>query len=225
MKSRLEQMFLGNIGIGVVSILLAVLSTSSAYSANFNCKSATTAVERMVCGDQRISELDDRMANVYAKTLIVVIDKDAVTKSQKRWIKQVRNRCKNDSCLIASYTDRLAELQSLLSSNLNNKTISTSSFGGEWEPCGKAFYGTGSIKITSAVVIHKACKTKFIIFENRSNLLNSEAVNKNSCYAFSDKEAVNYIKIIRDGSDVTIRYYSTTNERSLLGEGTYSRVE
>jgi uncharacterized protein len=91
------------------STLLTIVS-SSAVAQSFDCRKATTAVEKMVCADIDLSKLDEQMARAFTDARGNV---DVNVIGQGAWLKNVRNRCANVDCLKDAYEGRIAHLKNL----------------------------------------------------------------------------------------------------------------
>lgn len=94
-----------------ISLVVAGLALSSgpARAASFDCAKATTEVEEKICADTELSILDDRLAAVYRKALVVATDKDALRREQREWLAR-RDACLSQNCLKSEHESRLAEL-------------------------------------------------------------------------------------------------------------------
>ena len=95
-------------------IVLSVLISMSAvpavsFAASFDCAKASSATEKLICGDETISRLDEQLAASYKAGLEKSTDKDAFKKSQMEWLKQQR-ACKSVECLKQVYQPRINEL-------------------------------------------------------------------------------------------------------------------
>ncbi len=86
----------------------------SAQAASFDCGKAQTKVEKLICSDSSIGELDDEMSTAYQWALMRAKDKQKVIEAQRRWLK-ARDACKEDSaCLWNAYPTRIRELEALV---------------------------------------------------------------------------------------------------------------
>src|SRR5690349_14456577 len=94
----------------VLIVCLAAVVSSPAGAQSFDCRKATTAVEKMICADADLSKLDDQMARAFTDARrnvgVNVIEQGA-------WLKNVRNRCANVGCLKDAYQGRIAQLKNL----------------------------------------------------------------------------------------------------------------
>ena len=86
------------------SYLLITLLAASPFSfgASFDCAKASSTTEKLICGDETISALDEQLAASYKSALEKSSDKDALKKTQLDWLKQQR-ACKDKTCLSQAY--------------------------------------------------------------------------------------------------------------------------
>jgi len=89
------------------------------YKAGFDCRKASTAIEKSICTDKRIAMADLQINQQYkkARKKLSGIERKSLRSSQRSWIKQ-RNKCfvadnVDMSCLALSYANRLATLQKI----------------------------------------------------------------------------------------------------------------
>jgi uncharacterized protein len=94
-----------NIWVGMI----ALATSSLALGASFDCAKASTSIEKTICSDKQLSELDDSLAVAY-KNAASSSDSATVKARQRAWISDERNKCQDSSCLKAVYSKRLAEL-------------------------------------------------------------------------------------------------------------------
>jgi uncharacterized protein len=103
-----------------VLILLGVLlAAAPAVAASFNCQKAETATERAICGDQKLSSLDERAVAAYTSAAEALGLGDAdfrnpmtdlLLRGHQDWT-AARNRCASaTNCLLAQYLRRIAVL-------------------------------------------------------------------------------------------------------------------
>jgi uncharacterized protein len=102
----------------LIIILLGFFATH-ANAASFDCKKAASWVEKTVCSNPELSNLDEEMAKAYHDALAnLSLEGQKETKQyQKQWIKESPPGCKDDKqdisikCLKDSYKNRIKELQ------------------------------------------------------------------------------------------------------------------
>ena len=80
-----------------------------ARGASFDCSRASTHVERLICSDPTLSGLDDQLARAY-RAAAGTPDADAVRAGQRRWLKEVRNKCGDIPCLTEAYDARIKDI-------------------------------------------------------------------------------------------------------------------
>ena len=115
-----------NIHTKIITLLLAVstifssiLLSKPAAAAGFDSKKAGTSIEKTICADTHLSMLDSQMKQVFdeAQTEHKGINGesgariDPVGREQKIWLINVRNKCKNSSCIQLTYERRIDEIK------------------------------------------------------------------------------------------------------------------
>jgi uncharacterized protein len=84
------------------------------YGEQADCSKAQTAVERMVCVDAGLRELDEHLGRYYAAARRAVgSGASCVQTDQAAWLKTARAACRDAACLETVYLNRLAELDPL----------------------------------------------------------------------------------------------------------------
>lgn len=93
-------------------LLLGLCHSAAAQS--FDCKKAQTRVEKMVCADPSLTELDEHLGRYYAAARMELESAASCLQSdQAQWLKSTRDVCQNEACLKAAYLNRLGELDAL----------------------------------------------------------------------------------------------------------------
>ncbi|MDP3702637.1 MAG: hypothetical protein Q8R72_17190 [Hylemonella sp.] len=80
-----------------------------AQAASFDCARASTKVEKLICSDAELSQLDDAMGPGFAAARERASDAAALRRDQKQWLTE-RNRCTDRECVLALYVTRLWQL-------------------------------------------------------------------------------------------------------------------
>ena len=93
-------------------VALAVVSFSS-QAAGFDCSRARSFVENAICDDATLSALDDALNAAFSQALQNSDNPNALKKQQSQWLKNVRNACDTNSCLVNVYSQRIRVLQSM----------------------------------------------------------------------------------------------------------------
>lgn len=143
------------------------LLPSLLQAASFNCKRAEHPVERAICGNAALSELDERLAATFqhARRFSVEGD-DSLLHEQRDWLRATRQTCAAhdapERCTEQRYSERLDDLASLpypLTTAPGGDTLRLDQASSRYdfllaldEPCSEqTCEGSGSL-----VVLHKA---------------------------------------------------------------------
>jgi uncharacterized protein len=95
--------------IRLLSLAVLSLFVSSAYAVSFNCQKAKTFIEKAICQNPELSELDDELGSLYQLALTDNKHPDVFKKQQLGWLKQ-RDTCQTIDCVKKSYKQRIATL-------------------------------------------------------------------------------------------------------------------
>jgi uncharacterized protein len=84
-----------------------------AGAASFECRRNENRVEKMICADAVVSDLDETLARFYAgATSGLGSNASCLKTDQQDWLRR-RNACRDTPCLDRAYRERLAELMAL----------------------------------------------------------------------------------------------------------------
>jgi len=105
--------------------LATIAAPSSANAASFDCAKARSPVEKAICGDTKLSNLDEYLGHYYEAARMALGDgADCLRDDQRHWIRAVRNPCgANVTCLTKAYLKRLATLDGLQPGATQIRTI------------------------------------------------------------------------------------------------------
>lgn len=81
----------------------------TAQAASFDCGKAAIKVEKIICGDAKISKLDEELNAAYKIAMQDKKQANTVKQGQKQWMKK-RNACSDEACLVDAYTTRITRL-------------------------------------------------------------------------------------------------------------------
>jgi uncharacterized protein len=73
-----------------------------AQAASFDCGKATTNVEKLICENPKLSDLDEHMAWFYKEALKKTSFPEKLKQAQLAWLKK-RNKCQDSDCINLSY--------------------------------------------------------------------------------------------------------------------------
>ena len=94
----------------VVSASLLAISLQ-ARAASFDCAKAKAAVEKMICSDRALSDLDGRLASAYRRALVLAASPESQKAEQRAWLTTERKKCADVACLTQVYQKRLTALE------------------------------------------------------------------------------------------------------------------
>lgn len=90
----------------------ALVLSSSAFAASFDCAKAGTPIEMLICQDEQLNKLDEALGKNYSYLLKSTSDdaeKKDIKDRQRSWVTD-RNKCADVSCLVGAYKDRLDDM-------------------------------------------------------------------------------------------------------------------
>jgi len=92
----------------LIGWLVLALATQAA---SFDCGKAASKIEKLICGDDELSKLDETLSKTYQQALARSgDDKSHVIKEQREWLKFYRAYCKDTACLKEEGLKRIHEL-------------------------------------------------------------------------------------------------------------------
>jgi uncharacterized protein YecT (DUF1311 family) len=94
----------------IIALFISSGFTTIAQAASFDCAKASTAVEKLICADEKLSILDDQLTTAYKAATETATDKATLKTQQKNWLKKKRNICKDAECLTKAYQSRIDAL-------------------------------------------------------------------------------------------------------------------
>ncbi len=95
------------------AFLIVSLNTHAqvaAASPSFDCRKATTKVEKLICASPELSKLDVDLAELYKEAL----SKDRSVRDDQRAWNTEKNKCADTDCLKTAYEDRLSDLTNFI---------------------------------------------------------------------------------------------------------------
>jgi uncharacterized protein YecT (DUF1311 family) len=99
----------------ILATLFLLMATGNIYAASFDCGKASSEVEKIICGDEELSSLDEALNKAYRQALERTLFKNQTIRSQKHWLKYVRDQCQNSECIRKAYQARIRDLEFLSS--------------------------------------------------------------------------------------------------------------
>ena len=94
-------------------LALALAWSAPAAAASFDCAKAQSRIEKAICADAEVSDLDEYLGRYYfAARSTLGRAGDCLRADQTQWLR-TRNACADAACLKKVYLERLAELHPL----------------------------------------------------------------------------------------------------------------
>lgn len=95
----------------VVLLMSTQVIVLPAQAASFDCAQARTHIEKMICANTKLSDLDDQLGKVYSQALKKAPEPEALIRRQRDWLKDLRKYCHSKMCVQRAYTTRIAAIQ------------------------------------------------------------------------------------------------------------------
>jgi len=90
--------------LGCLGLLITV------QAASFDCSKAEGQVDKIICSSEKLSILDDKLGDAYAKAVTRVLDVNSLNIEQRNWLKVRNIECTNEKCLVNAYEIRIRAL-------------------------------------------------------------------------------------------------------------------
>jgi uncharacterized protein len=110
--------------------LAFIAFASTGNAASFDCAKASTLVEKAICSESQLSDLDDSLQQSYKKAMASTHDAAALKSDQRAWLTNVRNKCPDSACLKRVYTERVASLSNASHNSANVPNQATTATAG-----------------------------------------------------------------------------------------------
>ena len=94
--------------------LMGLWASTASLAASFDCAKASTDIEKMICADPHLSQLDEHLGRLYPAAVAKHPDLKA---AQQSWLRSQRNSCRDTACLSQAYQQRIAELSAPQNNN------------------------------------------------------------------------------------------------------------
>jgi uncharacterized protein len=98
----------------VFGLLLGLLWTAGTMAASFPCEKARNRIEKAICADAEVSDLDEYLGRYYSGARGALRDSaPCLVADQKDWLSTTRDACQDAACLKKAYLERLGQLHAL----------------------------------------------------------------------------------------------------------------
>jgi uncharacterized protein len=104
----------------LVMLILASFVSSISFAASFDCDKASSRIEKLICTDPDLSQLDESLLFNYKLLLSSAgeTDTSSVKNNQRSWLKYRNSNCHSAYQCIVTYAERIRELKVLTDRNL-----------------------------------------------------------------------------------------------------------
>lgn len=100
----------------ILSFLVMCIVTTQTYAAGFNCANSSTAIEKQICDNTTLSNMDTQNNVLFQAYKNTFDDGELAVIEQRHWLRMVRNVCEDITCLENVYMERNAYLQEQITS-------------------------------------------------------------------------------------------------------------
>lgn len=102
-------------GLWATVAVIGAFSTMQAWAEiakpSFDCRKASSLVERSICASPSLAESDSQLAQAFAAAASRTVDKAGLRKDQNKWRTTVRDTCRSDECIANAYGVRTRALR------------------------------------------------------------------------------------------------------------------
>ncbi|MCM0083312.1 lysozyme inhibitor LprI family protein [Geomonas sp. Red32] len=210
--------------IGMARLLVLIMVTEifscPALAASFDCKSAKSKAEKMICSNATLSKLDDDLALAYAQALIAAPDREALKKEQRAWVRGKRNACSDVRCMASTYQERIGALSK------PHPATSLAEIKGIWENLSPDVGGRYSLTVMSNFLLVGTCKPRFILTSAKDGQYVFTSASNKKCSVYSGGYDLVMIKLeLSDKESLHASYYNGTTEKDLILSTNFFKVE
>lgn len=93
------------------SFLIVLFYSIPLLSASFDCSLKLNEIEQLICDNEQLSDLDERLSKQYQLNKSSTKDAVSLRDSQRSWLRNERNLCSDIDCLSKVYQSRITFLK------------------------------------------------------------------------------------------------------------------
>lgn len=97
--------------VAMIGVFSAIPALAEIAKPSFDCRKASSSVERSICASPSLAESDSQLAQAFAATTSRTADKVGLRKDQNKWRTTVRDKCRSDECIANAYRERTRALR------------------------------------------------------------------------------------------------------------------
>lgn len=125
--------------------VLALGLGPSVYAASFDCSKAVGKIEKIICSDTTLSQLDTNLGAAFNS---IKTTNPKIVNEQKKWLHEQRNVCQEVQCLVSAYNDRINELK-----KIGDCPIDENLLIGSWARVKNGFFEEMNFSVNSATKV------------------------------------------------------------------------
>lgn len=100
---------------------IALLTCTGAAAASFDCEKVSRPLEKLICTDDQLSKLDERMAEIFSESMqpLSMMGKETLRSGQESWLRFLRTVCSTPdphrakNCVAYGYKSRIEDLKTV----------------------------------------------------------------------------------------------------------------
>jgi uncharacterized protein len=113
-------------------LLVALSAPATLLAASFDCAKASSRIEKLICGNPKLSQMDERLYSAYLEALATTDNPVSLRTEQRRWVSDVRGKCTDAACLETTHATRITELANASERDSEKCRVSESQLLGAW---------------------------------------------------------------------------------------------
>lgn len=107
-------------GVFVTFLIILFCNFQVAQATSFDCRKASSQVEKLICANENLSKLDSSLGRLYNSRKK---NNPSLVNEQKQWLLKDRNTCQTNACLIKAYSSRIKALHALDNCQINENAL------------------------------------------------------------------------------------------------------
>ena len=90
-----------------------LIMLTTVQAASFDCEKASSVIEKIICESTKLSALDEDLDRVYkaVQSKSTHEEMQRLISDQRRWLKDTRNACDDEPCLMQAYSSRIEAIK------------------------------------------------------------------------------------------------------------------
>ena len=98
----------------ILPALALLLGLNTAFAASFDCRKASSTMEKLICSDAELSRQDEELAAAYKQARSISGAAATITRWQRDWLRsETVTNCRDAASLRLAYSERIALLRAV----------------------------------------------------------------------------------------------------------------